>query len=178
MQGHNSIVILNIWYIITRYVFVYIQHTFTQILYSSNRFNRHIICYSSIFIKKHFLYIIFIRLCFNSVFIYCSVCEDEEFKRDDRHCWNGDRVSEYTQTVMSTGVDAQRYNPEVPLEAPTTYTKPNKLNELVDKLIKLRHTVANAVSILVFSLVFNWVYIHNKDNWWQRLLFYLFTHKL
>lgn len=46
---------------------------------------------------------------------------------------------------MSIGVDAQRYNPEVPLET-HSYVKANKLNELVDKLIKLRHTVSNAVS--------------------------------
>lgn len=78
--------------------------------------------------------------------LFSSVCEDEEYKRDDRHCWTGVRIGEYTQTVMSTGVDTQRYNPEVPLET-HAYTKPNKLNELVDKLIKLRHTVANAVSI-------------------------------
>lgn len=47
---------------------------------------------------------------------------------------------------MANGVDAQRYNPEVPLES-NAYAKTNKLNELVDKLIKLRHTVTNAVSI-------------------------------
>lgn len=75
----------------------------------------------------------------------CSVCEDEEYKRDDRHCWTGDRIGEYTQTVMSTGVDAQHYNPEVPLEK-HSFDKSTKLNELVDKLIKLRHTVTNAVS--------------------------------
>lgn len=50
---------------------------------------------------------------------------------------------------MANGVDAQRYNPEVPLE-PNAYAKTNKLNELVDKLIKLRHTVTSAVSIQFF----------------------------
>lgn len=49
---------------------------------------------------------------------------------------------------MANGVDAQRYNPEVPLEQ-NAYAKTNKLNELVDKLIKLRHTVTNAVSIYI-----------------------------
>ncbi|KAG4067470.1 hypothetical protein HA402_003294 [Bradysia odoriphaga] len=74
-----------------------------------------------------------------------SVCEDEELKQDDRHCWTGDRIGDYTQTVMANGVDAQRYNPEVPLEQ-NAYAKTNKLNELVDKLIKLRHTVTNAMT--------------------------------
>lgn len=59
---------------------------------------------------------------------------------------------------MSTGVDAQRYNPEVPLDA-QSFTRTNKLNELVDKLIKLRHTIANAVSygfdsISIYSFFF------------------------
>lgn len=47
---------------------------------------------------------------------------------------------------MANGVDAQRYNPEVPLEQQDAYAKTNKFNELVDKLIKLRHTITNAVS--------------------------------
>lgn len=80
-----------------------------------------------------------------------SVCEDEEQKQDDRHCWTGDRISDYTQTVLANGVDAQRYNPEVPLEQ-NAYAKTNKLNELVDKLIKLRHTVTNAVSIILINI--------------------------
>ncbi|KAJ6642631.1 Division abnormally delayed protein [Pseudolycoriella hygida] len=74
-----------------------------------------------------------------------SVCEDEDLKEDDRHCWTGDRISDYTQTVMANGVDAQRYNPEVPLEQ-NAYAKTNKLNELVDKLIRLRLTITNAIT--------------------------------
>lgn len=81
------------------------------------------------------------------IFFFClfSVCEeDEEFKRDNRHCWTGDRIGDYTHSAMPIGVDAQRYNPEVPLEG--NDFKTNKLNEFVDVLIKLRHTIANAVS--------------------------------
>lgn len=49
----------------------------------------------------------------------------------------GQRVGDYTQTVMQNG--PQRYNPEVPHET-QAYTK-EKLSELVDRLIKLRHTI-------------------------------------
>lgn len=80
---------------------------------------------------------------------FSRVCEDDDYSRSDKQCWTGDRIGEYKQTVMSIGVDAQRYNPEVPLEG-HSYVKANKLNELVDKLIKLRHTVSNAVSIFWF----------------------------
>lgn len=78
------------------------------------------------------------------------MCEQEDYKEDDLNCWTGDSVGDYRQTVMSVGVDAQRYNPEVPLST-NAYNKATKVTELVDKLIKLRQTVANAVSI------FGWI---------------------
>lgn len=64
---------------------------------------------------------------------------------------------------MANGVDAQRYNPEVPLE-PNAYAKTNKLNELVDKLIKLRHTVTNAVSIVPRKFAQNFYYLSNEPK--------------
>lgn len=45
---------------------------------------------------------------------------------------------------MTTGIDTQRYNPEVPLLE--SNTPPAKLNELVDKLLKIRKNIATAVS--------------------------------
>lgn len=79
-------------------------------------------------------------------FIFYSACAGPEYKPDDRHCWTGDKIGEYTQKVMSTGVDAQRYNPEVPSLDVNSFSRTSKLSELVDKLIKLRHTIASAVS--------------------------------
>ncbi|KAM7357577.1 division abnormally delayed protein [Cochliomyia hominivorax] len=72
-----------------------------------------------------------------------NVCEDEDIQRNDRHCWIGDRIGDYTQLVMTPGIDTQRYNPEVPLLE--TNTPPTKLNELVDKLLKIRKNIATAV---------------------------------
>uniref|UniRef100_A0A1A9UP57 Uncharacterized protein n=1 Tax=Glossina austeni TaxID=7395 RepID=A0A1A9UP57_GLOAU len=71
-----------------------------------------------------------------------NVCEDEDIQRNDHHCWTGDRIGDYTQLVMTTGIDTQRYNPEVPLEPDA---QPNKLNELVDKLLKIRKNIATAI---------------------------------
>lgn len=84
--------------------------------------------------------------------------------RTDDNCWTGAAVGDYTQTVMPTGVDTQRYNPEVPLEQDQQYGRSTRLNELVDKLIKLRHTIevsANFVNMFIESLrrlacVFGW----------------------
>lgn len=70
----------------------------------------------------------------------------DEYKTDDRNCWTGNRISDYTNGIMSTGVDAQRYNPEVPLES-HTYSH-TKLDDIVDKLIKLKQMITTAVRIV------------------------------
>ncbi|XP_034659385.1 division abnormally delayed protein [Drosophila subobscura] len=66
---------------------------------------------------------------------------DAEYTTDDRHCWTGDRIGDYTQLLIDTGMDRQRYNPEVPWK---TQTQVSKLNELVDKLIKIRKSIGAA----------------------------------
>ncbi|XP_017488952.1 PREDICTED: LOW QUALITY PROTEIN: division abnormally delayed protein-like, partial [Rhagoletis zephyria] len=71
-----------------------------------------------------------------------NVCEDDDIQRNDHNCWTGDRVGDYTQLVMTQGVDTQRYNPEVPLVPSSQSTK---LNELVDKLIKVRKNIGTAI---------------------------------
>lgn len=71
------------------------------------------------------------------------MCEDEDIQRNDHQCWTGERIGDYTQIMMTTGIDTQRYNPEVPLEMSL---QPTKFNELVDKLLKIRKNVANAVN--------------------------------
>ncbi|XP_034483544.1 division abnormally delayed protein isoform X2 [Drosophila innubila] len=75
----------------------------------------------------------------NIVYNYC----DEDFTQNDDHlCWTGDRVGEYTQLLITPGSDTQRYNPEVPLE---NQSQQSKLNELVDKLIKIRKSIGAPV---------------------------------
>uniref|UniRef100_A0A6B2EAU6 Putative heparin sulfate cell surface proteoglycan n=1 Tax=Phlebotomus kandelakii TaxID=1109342 RepID=A0A6B2EAU6_9DIPT len=76
--------------------------------------------------------------------IVTSICEDEEYEREDKGCWTGERIGEYSHGVMPSGANSQKYNPEVPLE--NLYGANAKINELVDKLINLRQTVANAIS--------------------------------
>ncbi|XP_004525364.1 division abnormally delayed protein [Ceratitis capitata] len=74
--------------------------------------------------------------------IVSNVCEDDDIQRNDHNCWTGDRIGEYNNLVMTPGVDTQRYNPEVPL---TPNSQSTKLNELVDKLIKVRKNIGTAV---------------------------------
>lgn len=71
-----------------------------------------------------------------------SYCDDDYTQRDDRLCWTGDRVGDYTQLLVNTNIP-QRYNPEVPWDSET---RPNQLNVLVDKLIKIRHSIGSVVS--------------------------------
>lgn len=65
-----------------------------------------------------------------------SLCRDGSFAElKDKGCWNGERLGEYTKTVVDAGVDMQKYNPEV---------KPNTSMQDVDDRVanladKLRH---------------------------------------
>ncbi|XP_017071789.1 division abnormally delayed protein [Drosophila eugracilis] len=66
---------------------------------------------------------------------------DEQHSREDHSCWTGDRIGDYTQLLISPGTDNQRYNPEVPFNSKT---QASQLNELVDKLIKIRKSIGAA----------------------------------
>lgn len=74
----------------------------------------------------------------NHAYFY-SICEEDDFEQTDRNCWTGSAVGQYTQTVMGTGHDTQRYNPEVPLDE--SNERSTRLNELADKLVKLRSSI-------------------------------------
>ncbi|KAH8258753.1 hypothetical protein KR038_007716, partial [Drosophila bunnanda] len=66
---------------------------------------------------------------------------DEHHSREDHSCWTGDRFGEYNQLLIGPGINAQRYNPEVPFNS---MAQGNQLNELVDKLIKIRQSIGAA----------------------------------
>ncbi|XP_030572744.1 division abnormally delayed protein [Drosophila novamexicana] len=70
--------------------------------------------------------------------IVYNFCDEDYTQRDDHLCWTGDRVGDYTQLLMTPGTDTQRYNPEVPWE---NQSQLSRLNELVDKLIKIRKSI-------------------------------------
>ncbi|XP_016991374.2 division abnormally delayed protein [Drosophila rhopaloa] len=68
-----------------------------------------------------------------------NFCDEQHSLKD--HCWTGDRFGDYTQLLIDPGTDRQRYNPEVPFNP---NTQVSQLNELVDKLIKIRKSVGAA----------------------------------
>lgn len=73
-----------------------------------------------------------------------SFCDEEYTQGDDHLCWTGDRVGDYTQLLIMPGEDRQRYNPEVPWE---NQSQLSKINELVDKLLKIRKSIGVTVSV-------------------------------
>lgn len=75
---------------------------------------------------------------------FFSLCDDDEYKKDDKNCWTGDHVGEYSQSVLPTSVSSQKYNPEVPFESQND--RPSELNQLSDKLVELKRAVTNSVS--------------------------------
>ncbi|XP_017955034.1 division abnormally delayed protein [Drosophila navojoa] len=70
--------------------------------------------------------------------IVYNFCDEDYTQSNDHLCWTGDRIGDYTQLLIMPGEDRQRYNPEVPWENQSQLTK---LNELVDKLQKIRKTI-------------------------------------
>ncbi|XP_075235651.1 division abnormally delayed protein [Lycorma delicatula] len=74
-----------------------------------------------------------------------ALCSDESFAetRDTAECWNGQRVGEYTKTLVRPGVDAQKYNPElVWMESDPDPT----IRSLSDKLRHIRQVVMGQLS--------------------------------
>lgn len=46
------------------------------------------------------------------LYIYRDEAYAETSDGSKHHCWNGQGISEYTQTVVDASATAQRYNPE------------------------------------------------------------------
>ncbi|KAK4879035.1 hypothetical protein RN001_007181 [Aquatica leii] len=74
-----------------------------------------------------------------------SLCKDESFAEPkDIHCWNGERVGEYTKTVVDLGLSMQKYNPEVKPSVDLQHLDPRVAN-LADKL---RHVYQMIIAAL------------------------------
>ncbi|ALC44873.1 maker768, partial [Drosophila busckii] len=73
--------------------------------------------------------------------IVLNFCDEDYTQRDDHLCWTGDRIGDYTQLLMTPKTDTQRYNPEVPWE---NKLQSSKISELIDKLNKIRKSIAVA----------------------------------
>lgn len=75
-----------------------------------------------------------------------SLCSDESFAetRDTADCWNGQRIGEYTKTVVAATVNAQKYNPEL------TWTQRSpdpRIAQLSDKLRHIRQVVLSQLTL-------------------------------
>ncbi|CAG9771958.1 unnamed protein product [Ceutorhynchus assimilis] len=70
-----------------------------------------------------------------------NLCGDESFaEQKDKKCWNGERVADYSKTVVAVQLDAQKYNPEVK-SSPNLQQVDTRVATLVDKLRQV-HKVA------------------------------------
>ncbi|XP_034231982.1 division abnormally delayed protein [Thrips palmi] len=74
------------------------------------------------------------------------LCADEGFaSKNSQPCWNGQRVGEYTKTVVAASVSAQRYNPELPWGS---HGATEAIPHLGDQLRHLRQLVLSQLAEL------------------------------
>ncbi|XP_034948305.1 division abnormally delayed protein [Chelonus insularis] len=74
-----------------------------------------------------------------------AICEEYP----DRHCWNGERVGEYTKTVVDSSLTAQRYNPEFTLPSGQTGTPPygnSNTSVLIDQLRHINQVIQSQLA--------------------------------
>ncbi|XP_011141588.1 division abnormally delayed protein isoform X2 [Harpegnathos saltator] len=74
-----------------------------------------------------------------------SICEDYP----EKHCWNGERVGEYSKTVVDSSQTAQRYNPEFTIttmsSTPASYGNTN-ISALIDQLRHINQMVQSQLA--------------------------------
>jgi dally-like protein len=74
-----------------------------------------------------------------------TLCQDENFAEPrDQRCWNGERIAEYTKTVVDVGLDMQKYNPEVKPMTNLQNVDP-RVADLVDKLRHVHHMAMSSL---------------------------------
>ncbi len=74
------------------------------------------------------------------IFLF-SYCEDDRYQKQDRNCWNGDSLGDYTHKIMD--MHSQKYNPEVPMEADTP--SDSGLHKINDQLITIKNLINKQV---------------------------------
>lgn len=78
----------------------------------------------------------------NNIAFANSYCEDDRYQKQDRDCWTGDHLGDYTHKVMD--MHSQKYNPEVPtIQA----NHDERLHQINDQLITLKNIVTKQVSM-------------------------------
>ncbi|XP_050309535.1 division abnormally delayed protein [Anthonomus grandis grandis] len=74
-----------------------------------------------------------------------NLCGDESFaEQRDKRCWNGERIAEYSKTVVGVGMNVQKYNPEVKAASNLQQVDP-KISSLVDKLRHVHHMALSSL---------------------------------
>ncbi|KAL1491153.1 hypothetical protein ABEB36_011793 [Hypothenemus hampei] len=75
-----------------------------------------------------------------------NLCKDPAFvELKDKECWNGERIGEYTKTVVGIAANTQKYNPEVKIVANIQQMDP-KIASLVDNLRHVHHMALNTLA--------------------------------
>ncbi|XP_076270311.1 division abnormally delayed protein [Rhynchophorus ferrugineus] len=73
-----------------------------------------------------------------------NLCSEESFaEQRGKVCWNGERIAEYTKTVVDVG-QMQKYNPEVKT-SPDSQSLDPKIANLVDKLRHVHHMAVTSL---------------------------------
>lgn len=74
-----------------------------------------------------------------------NLCKDDSYAEPkDIHCWNGERIGEYTKTVVDSGISMQKYNPEVKPSIDLQHLDPRIAN-LADKLRHVHQMIIAAL---------------------------------
>ncbi|XP_011302410.1 division abnormally delayed protein [Fopius arisanus] len=73
-----------------------------------------------------------------------AICEDYP----EKHCWNGQRLGEYTKTVVDSSLTAQRYNPEFVMakSGPSPNYGNSNTSVLIDQLRHINQVVQSQLA--------------------------------
>ncbi|XP_047348981.1 division abnormally delayed protein [Vespa velutina] len=74
-----------------------------------------------------------------------TICEEHP----DKHCWNGERVGEYSKTVVDSSLSAQRYNPEFTVTTASSTASYGNTNTsvLIDQLRHINQIVQSQLAL-------------------------------
>ncbi|XP_076244268.1 division abnormally delayed protein [Calliopsis andreniformis] len=71
-----------------------------------------------------------------------TICEEYP----DKRCWNGERIGEYTKTVVDSSLTAQRYNPEFTITTMSPTTTSYGINVLIDQLRHIKQILQSQLA--------------------------------
>ncbi|XP_022901020.2 division abnormally delayed protein isoform X1 [Onthophagus taurus] len=71
-----------------------------------------------------------------------NLCKEDFAETRDKKCWNGERIGEYTKTVVDANLGMEKYNPEV---KPRMDITDPRIAALADKLRHVHQTVISSL---------------------------------